>query len=54
MTRVIGLECVNISERQWEGVRWEIRDYENGMLHFYCSDLSVSGLREIKSSDDPG
>jgi hypothetical protein len=46
-TRIIGLDCVDISDRQWEDARWEVVDYENDMLHFYCADLAIADLRHI-------
>lgn len=41
-TRLIGLDCVDISAKQWESVRWEVMDYENDMLHFYCAELEIA------------
>jgi hypothetical protein len=45
--RIIGFDCVDISDPQWEGVRWEVRDYEGDLLHFYCADLAIERVEEL-------
>ena len=36
------LEVRDISERQWEGVKFEVRDSENETISFLCRDFSFS------------
>lgn len=33
-TRIIGLDIVDITEKQWENKHWEVLDYEDGVLKF--------------------
>jgi len=36
-----GFVVEDISDRQWEGLRWEFHDYENGLLRFYCQRIRI-------------
>jgi hypothetical protein len=45
-TRLIGLGCIDISANQWEGLRWQVVDYENDMIHFYCRDLRIDDVEQ--------
>lgn len=45
-TRLIGLDCIDISANQWEGRRWHVVDYENDMIHFYCRDLRIDDVEQ--------
>lgn len=45
-TRLIGLDCVDISARQWEGKCWQVWDYEHDMIHFYCRDLRIDDVEQ--------
>ena len=45
-TRLIGLDCIDISANQWEGKRWWVRDYEEDMIHFYCRDLRIDDVEQ--------
>jgi hypothetical protein len=44
LTRITGLDIMDISDRQWEGMRWEISDFENGFVHFSCREARVVGV----------
>lgn len=39
--RIIGLYVKDISDRQWGGIRWEVGDYENNEITFYCADIRI-------------
>src|ERR1041384_6237504 len=34
--RISGLDIKDISDRQWEGIRWDIGDYEDSAISFYA------------------
>jgi hypothetical protein len=40
-TRIIGLDIEDISNRQWEGIAWELVDFENEDIHCYAQDVAV-------------
>jgi hypothetical protein len=46
-TRITGLQCVDIRDRQWEGLEWEVSDYQGGMIKFYCSELEIVNVLTI-------
>ena len=37
------LSITEISSAQMEGIHWEIDDYEEGELHFFCREISAGG-----------
>jgi hypothetical protein len=43
-TRVTGLEVVDIANRQWEGISWEIRDFENSALAFRAASAELTAV----------
>ena len=45
--RVFGFEVFSISDRQMESMNWEVRDFEDGVLHFYCSEARVDSAELI-------
>ena len=45
MMRVIGLYIKDIGDRHWEGIRWEIGDYENNEISSCCSDIRIRSSR---------
>src|SRR5687768_15639060 len=40
-TRIIGLDIVNIAEKQWEGISWEIIDFENNAIEFRANTAEI-------------
>ncbi len=40
-TMITGLYLTDISDRGWEGTRWEARDVEDDVLAFYARTASV-------------
>ena len=42
--RIIGFDVCDISDRQWEGIRWEVLDYEDEIVRFYCRDARVEDV----------
>jgi len=41
LTQIIGLDLSNIRDRGWEHLHWEISDFENGVIAFYCEAVSL-------------
>ncbi|WML41472.1 hypothetical protein RCG19_07430 [Neobacillus sp. OS1-2] len=37
----------DIGDRGWENKKYEVIDYEDDTLHFYCTDIEIISLREI-------
>jgi hypothetical protein len=35
------LEVKNVAARGWEGVKYEVRDNENGVVSFLCQDFDI-------------
>ncbi|PGK51800.1 hypothetical protein CN918_28830 [Priestia megaterium] len=35
----VSLTINNMKERGWEGISYEVEDYEEQALHFFCSDI---------------
>jgi hypothetical protein len=47
--RIDGFDVLEISDRQWEGIRWSVVDHEEDLLHFFCRDAQVDevGVAEM-------
>lgn len=41
VARVVGFDVTSIVERQWEGLRWEIDDVEEGDLRMRCREIEM-------------
>lgn len=48
-TAIDGIEVVDVSNWQWEGVRWEVDalEHHEDDLHFRCWDLEIAWCRRI-------
>ncbi|WP_066304356.1 hypothetical protein [Bacillus sp. FJAT-29814] len=46
----MSIEIFDISDRGWENKKYEVIDYEEDTLHFYCTDIEVISLRETKGA----
>jgi hypothetical protein len=40
-TRIIGFDIVDIAERQWEEIRWEVLDFENNTIEFRAKNAEI-------------
>ncbi len=40
------LDIRDVSDQQWDGVSYEVRDRENDTIYFLCRDFSVSVVEE--------
>jgi len=42
----ISIDIQDIKDKGWENKRYEVIDYEEDNLHFYCSDIEVISIKE--------
>ena len=42
----ISIEIYDIRDRGWESKKYEVIDYEDDTLHFYCTAIEIISLRE--------
>ncbi len=47
LNQICGFAINDISDRQWENVRWEVIDYENGDLAFVCAEAEVVSVAAL-------
>lgn len=47
MIYINGFDIINISEKQWENIKWEVVDYENDILHIYAKVVRVLAVERI-------
>ena len=40
-TSIAGLELIDLSDRQWEHIRWQLRDYETGLIGCYAVEAEI-------------
>jgi hypothetical protein len=46
-TQITGFDVVDVSEKQIEGIRFEVKDYENGVIRFACETAEVQEVEKI-------
>jgi len=46
-TQIMGFSIIDVSDRGWEGVNYEIEDYENDRIHFLCRQVEVVGVSPL-------
>jgi hypothetical protein len=46
-TRVAGLDVMDISGRQWEGLHWELVDFENDTLEFCAATAEIISVTPV-------
>jgi hypothetical protein len=44
----LSIEIHDIADRGWENKKFEVIDYEEDTLHFYCSDIEILSIRETQ------
>jgi hypothetical protein len=42
-----GFEVTNLSNSQMENISFEVNDYENETLHFYCENIIIENLIQV-------
>ena len=48
-TRIIGLDIVDATEKQWEGVLWEVLDFENNAMEFRAKTAEIVSVAPVIS-----
>ncbi len=49
--QIMGLYAQSIKERGWEKVRYEIGDYEDGRIHFFCHSVALYDPTKVASPE---
>jgi len=44
--QLTGFDIVDISDQGWERINFQIMDYENGIIDFYCRKIEVKSVRQ--------
>ena len=44
--QVMGFDIRSVADRGWEGVNFEIEDYEDGRIHFLCGRVQILEVAE--------
>jgi len=42
-----GFAVIDISGKGWEGIAWEVIDYEEGQVHWYAEDWQILDVTEV-------
>lgn len=42
-----GFAVIDISAKGWEGVAWEVIDYEEGLVHWYAEDWQILDVMRV-------
>jgi len=48
--QIMGFEIASVADRGWEGIRFEISDYEDSRLAFMCADVEILNVKEKQHS----
>ena len=48
VTRIIGFDIQDVKNNQWEGIAWEVLDYEEDRLHFYAKTARIISCDKLK------
>jgi hypothetical protein len=51
LTQITGLFVKNIRDQGWEDQNWEVGDFENGAISFWCKRLSLIALEPTDQMD---
>jgi hypothetical protein len=46
--RILGFEIFDVSDRHWEGIQFEIRDFENAGVHWYSQSAEIVFAELVK------
>jgi len=46
-TQITGFDVVDVSERQLEGIKFEVIDYENDVIRFFCDAAEVQDVEKV-------
>ncbi|MED4060931.1 hypothetical protein [Priestia megaterium] len=45
------LQIIDISDRSWENIRFQVRDVENEDIDFYCNSIEILNVKESQIID---
>lgn len=48
LIQVIGFDVSDISDRQWEGINWEVYGCEDQALHFYAESVTIVNIEKVE------
>jgi hypothetical protein len=51
--QVMGFDIVDIAARGWEGIRFEVEDYEEGRIGFYCATARIADVTALHHGRRP-
>jgi hypothetical protein len=54
--QITGFDIIDIRDRGWENLKWEVKDYENAKIQFYAASAEIvsvapTAYAELGSSD---
>lgn len=49
--QIMGFDIVNISDKGWENINFEIEDYENGQIGLLCASVEIVSVEKVENRD---
>lgn len=43
--QITGFDIIDVSNQGWEGVNFQIEDYENGIIYFNCREIEAKSTK---------
>ena len=47
-TQIMGFDIVDVSDRQWDKIKFEVIDYEDQRLSFFCETVEVLAVVKVE------
>lgn len=44
--QITGFDIIDVSDQGWESVKFQIEDYENGIIGFYCREIEIKSIKQ--------
>lgn len=54
LVQIMGFDIHFIGDRGWEGMNYEIEDYEDDRIAFHCCDIKVQSIKDVNDWRDGG
>lgn len=48
-----GFEILDFRDRSWETIKFQVRDFENENIDFYCNNIEILEVKESNFTDAP-
>jgi hypothetical protein len=45
--QIMGFEIIDISKNGWENINYQIADYEDGRVKFYCKKIMIEAFSDL-------